>query len=111
AVHRRRAAEVPARRADLAGPDDLARVALQGDDVGVVALVAEGVDPLAGDADGGVAASQPRGLPGERRPVLRPRLEQAGRAGDGVPLGAAELWPVRGAAGRGEEGEGQGGEE
>src|SRR5207247_931443 len=74
-------------------PDDL-----------VVAPVAHAEDASAGDRRGAVATPQSLGLPGERRPVLGPLLEEAFLLGDGVPIGTLPLRPVVGAGWRSGQG-------
>src|SRR5262249_28052860 len=100
AVHGGRASEAVALGADRFRPDNLAAVALQGDDERLVALVADGVNAVAGHAEAGVAAAEALGLPGQRRAVLGPRLEQAGVGGHVVAVRPTELRPVGSAAGR-----------
>ena len=100
AVHRRRAAEVAAGRADLRGPRGLAGVALQGEDVRLQPPVAERVDALARDADAGVALADVGRFPHQRRPSLWPGFEQPRFGGHVVAVGPAELRPVRGSARR-----------
>lgn len=74
AVDGRRAAEAAAGRADGGGPEDVALLAVEGNEVRLAGLVAEGVDAVAGDADGGESAAEPlRGVE-EFRTVFGPAL-------------------------------------
>src|SRR5262249_60071310 len=74
AVNGRGGPEVAAFPADLDGPEDLAGVAVQGEEPGHGPLVAQRVDALAGDGQAGVAAADARPLPHELRPALGPAL-------------------------------------
>ena len=97
-VDRRRAARavvVAARLANLCVPDNLA-VQVERVDVAGAFFVAHGEDFTASDGDAGVAAANAFGLPGERRTVGRPLLQQAGFGRDVVAVGTAELRPIVG---------------
>src|SRR5204863_4111895 len=81
---------VAAGPADLGRPDLLA-VQVQRVHVAGVLAVAHGVDAPAGDGDAGVARADALRLPRQRRPVLRPLLEQPRVGREVVPPRPAPL--------------------
>src|SRR5262249_17210876 len=89
AVHRRRAAGagvapgVGPPRAGRRGPDFLAALLVQGEDVFGAVAVAHGEDAAAGDRRRAVAVAEAGRLPGQGRAVLGPALQQAGLVGNG----------------------------
>src|SRR5437762_1797401 len=74
----------------------LAVLLVQYPDDFVISPIGHPEDAARGDRRGAVPAAEPLGLPGERRAVLRPLLEEAFLLGDAVPVGALPLWPVVG---------------